>query len=44
MRDPGGDALDAVLAGAGAVMRWEAVDHRAVARHVRYRREGFVYA
>jgi hypothetical protein len=44
MRDPGGDALDAVLAGAGAVMRWEAVDHRAVARHARYRREGYVYA
>lgn len=44
MRDPGGDALDAVLAAAGAVMRWDAVDHRAIARHARYPLEGFVYA
>jgi hypothetical protein len=43
MRDPGGDALDAVIAGAGA---WEAVrakDHAALARHPRYGREGHLY-
>jgi hypothetical protein len=44
MRDPGADALDAVLAAVGAMRRWGEVNHRAVARHVRYRREGFVYA
>jgi hypothetical protein len=44
MRNPGADALDAVLAAAGAAMRWEQVDHRAIARHERYWREGYVYA
>ena len=42
-RDPGGDALDAVIAAVGAATSWEATDHGAVARHHRYRREGFQY-
>ena len=42
-RDPGGDALDAVIAAVGAAAGWEGADHRAVARHARYRREGFQY-
>jgi hypothetical protein len=44
MRNPGGDALDAVLAALGAALHWDATDHRAVRRHPRYRREGYVYA
>ena len=44
MRNPGGDALDAVIAAVGAALRWEALDHRAIARHRRYRLEGYVYA
>jgi hypothetical protein len=44
MRNPGADALDAVLAAVGAAIRWEQVDHRAIARHERYPREGYVYA
>jgi hypothetical protein len=43
MRNPGGDALDAVIAAAGA---WRAVltaDHSALARHPRYKREGRLY-
>ena len=43
-RDPGGDALDAVIASVGARASWQATDHAAVARHHRYRREGFLYA
>jgi hypothetical protein len=44
MRNPGGDALDAVLAALGAALSWDEADHRAIARHPRYRREGYVYA
>ncbi len=43
MRNPGGDALDAVIAAVGA---WRAVlhaDHAAIARHPRYKREGRLY-
>lgn len=43
MRNPGGDALDAVIAAVGA---WRAVlsaDHAALARHPRYKREGWLY-
>ncbi|MEM6473135.1 MAG: DUF429 domain-containing protein [Planctomycetota bacterium] len=43
-QDSGGDALDAVLAAIGA---WEAFvreDHRSIATHKRYPKEGFVYA
>ena len=43
MRNPGGDAIDAVLAAVGGAQSWHLTDHRAVARHSRYRREGFLY-
>jgi hypothetical protein len=42
-RDPGGDALDAVIAAVGASTSWASTDHAAIARHSRYRREGFLY-
>ena len=44
MRNPGGDALDAVIAAVGAALRWEGLNHGAIARHRRYRLEGYVYA
>ena len=44
MRNPGGDAIDAVLAAVGIALRWDHLDHQAIARHPRYPREGFVYA
>ena len=43
MRDPGGDALDAVIAAVGAARAVAAADHRAIARHPRYRHEGHLY-
>jgi hypothetical protein len=43
MRDPGGDALDAVLAAAGAWHAWGAADHAAIARCPTARREGHLY-
>jgi hypothetical protein len=43
MRNGGGDALDAVLAAVGAVRSWQASDHRLIARHPRYPREGRLY-
>ena len=43
-RDPGGDALDAVIAAVGASLTWRALDHGAVARDARVRREGYLYA
>jgi hypothetical protein len=43
MRNGGGDALDAVIAAVGAWRAWRQVDHAAVARHPRYRREGKMY-
>lgn len=43
MRNPGGDALDAVVAAIGATRAWASSDHRAVARHPRYPREGHLY-
>jgi hypothetical protein len=43
MRNPGGDAIDAVLAAVGAAQSWHLTDHRAVARHPRYPREGLLY-
>ena len=43
MRNPGGDALDAVLAGVGAWRAWAEADHRRIARHPRYKREGRLY-
>ena len=43
MRNPGGDAIDAVLAAVGAAQAWHITDHTAVARHPRYPREGMLY-
>ena len=43
MRDPGGDAIDAVLAALGGAQAFTAVDHVAIARHARYPREGHLY-
>ncbi|MCA9220568.1 MAG: hypothetical protein KDA71_09595 [Planctomycetales bacterium] len=43
MNDPGGDALDAVLAGWGAWLGFVAAEHEKIASHDRYPREGYVY-
>jgi len=43
MRNPGGDALDAVIAGLGAVRALSESDHKGIARHHRYPREGRLY-
>jgi Protein of unknown function (DUF429) len=43
-RDPGGDALDAVIAAVGATLVWRTIDHGTVARCSRTRREGYLYA
>ncbi len=43
-RNPGGDALDAVIAAAGVWEAWNASDWRAIERHPRYSREGKVFA
>jgi hypothetical protein len=43
MRNGGGDALDAVLAAVGAARSWRSSDHRLIARHERYPREGRLY-
>jgi Protein of unknown function (DUF429) len=43
MRNPGGDALDAVIAALGATQAWSASDHRRIAGHPRYPREGRLY-
>ena len=43
MRNPGADALDAVLAALAPALRWPHYDHRAIARHPRYKLEGHVY-
>jgi hypothetical protein len=43
MRNPGGDALDAVIAAVGASLAVQAADHAGIARHPRYRREGRMY-
>jgi Protein of unknown function (DUF429) len=43
MRNGGGDALDAVIAAVGAAQAFAAADHRHIARHPRYRREGRMY-
>lgn len=44
MRNGGGDALDAVIAAVGGAQAWAAADHRLIARHPRYPREGRLYA
>jgi hypothetical protein len=43
MRNPGGDALDAVIAAVGAARAVATADHAAIARHPRYPREGHLY-
>jgi hypothetical protein len=43
MRNPGGDALDAVIAAAGVWDGWRQTDHAAVRRDGRYVREGRAY-
>jgi hypothetical protein len=43
LADPGGDALDAVIAALGASQAWAAADLDAIAAHPRYRREGFLF-
>jgi hypothetical protein len=44
MRNGGGDAIDAAIAAVGAHWSWLNADHAAIARHARYRREGYLYA
>jgi hypothetical protein len=44
LADPGGDAIDAVLAAVGAHQAYATCDHAAVARDARAVREGWVYA
>lgn len=43
MRNPGGDAMDAVIAAVGGARAVAAADHRAIARHPRYPHEGHLY-
>jgi len=43
MRNGGGDAIDAVIAAVGTHWGWTNADHRAIARHERYPREGYLY-
>lgn len=43
MRNPGGDAIDAVIAAVGAARAVDAADHRAISRHPRYRHEGHLF-
>jgi hypothetical protein len=44
MRNGGGDAIDAVIALVGGREAFQAADHRAIARHPRYRLEGHLFA
>ena len=43
MRNPGGDAIDAVIAAVGAWRAVHAADHIGIAKHHRYRHEGHLY-
>jgi hypothetical protein len=43
LRDPGGDALDAIVAAVGAHVAWRERDHRAIARDSRAMSEGVLY-
>lgn len=43
-RNPGGDALDAVIAAVGAWQAWESTDFNALWNHPRYRLEGRIFA
>ncbi len=44
LSNPGGDALDAVIAAVGVHHAWHHDDHRQIAAHPRYPKEGRVYA
>jgi hypothetical protein len=44
LAQPGGDALDAIIAAVGSWNAWRAADLNAIARHPRYPREGLVFA
>ena len=43
MRNGGGDALDAVIAGVGAIAGWTGANHAKIAKHLRFPREGYLY-
>jgi hypothetical protein len=43
LSNPGGDALDAVIAAVGVWDAWREMDHEAVRAHPRYAREGLVF-
>lgn len=43
LNNPGGDALDAVLAAVGVWSAWKSLDVAAIAAHARYRHEGLVF-
>ena len=43
MRNGGGDALDAVIAGLGAARAWRSCDHEHISSHRRYPLEGHLY-
>ncbi|MEM6314244.1 MAG: DUF429 domain-containing protein [Planctomycetota bacterium] len=44
MQDPGGDALDAIIAAVGTWHAWQTADHQQIAKHERASREGWIYA
>jgi hypothetical protein len=44
MRNPGGDAIDAVIAAIGAIRAVSSADHDAIRAHDRYPREGYLFA
>ncbi|HEX8912534.1 MAG TPA: hypothetical protein VF796_09255 [Humisphaera sp.] len=43
MRNPGGDAIDAVIAAVGGYAGWTTADHLAIARDDRFPVEGYLY-
>jgi hypothetical protein len=43
MRNGGGDSLDAVIAAVGAWLAYRMSNHAAIARHPRYKLEGYLY-
>lgn len=43
MRNSGGDAIDAAVAAVGGLQAWASADHRLIARHPRYPREGRLF-
>jgi len=43
MRDPGGNALDAIIPAVGGAWAWAHAPHAEISRDLRSRREGFLY-